>query len=118
MCECCSPELHAPGSPLQQLLQQLLGLGAKSWRIMSILSLQLCGVLSCHAELVPQYAGSIQQLLLWGSAEDPGQTGVVRAPLTGSCLLPCRACSSHSQPPSVLQSAKIGTAWNLFISVI
>jgi hypothetical protein len=87
----CSPELHTPGGPLQQLLQRLLGLGAKSWRIMSILSLQLCGVLSCHAELAPQYAGSLQQLLLWGSAEDPGQTGVVRAPLTAACPMPCRA---------------------------
>ena len=94
-----SLELHAPGGPLQQLLQRLLGLGAKSWRIMSVLSLQLCGVLSCHADLAPQYAGSIQQLLLWGAADDPGQSGVVRVHIPACCFMPFAML--HSLAPAL-----------------
>ncbi|EFN52863.1 hypothetical protein CHLNCDRAFT_138347 [Chlorella variabilis] len=68
-------ELHAAGAPLQQLVLRLLDAGSRSWRSMSTVSLQLCGLLTRHAELATQYSATLQQLLLWGSAEDPGQSG-------------------------------------------
>ena len=40
-------------------------------------ALQLFGLLSRHPELAPHYLGSLQQALLWGTSEDPGQSGVV-----------------------------------------
>jgi len=155
----CSPGLHAPEGPLQRQLGRLLEVGAKSWRIMSIVSLQvgglpglagslvafgaptccrlslstrlsgsllcvsccctaralhcpkadqppwcpvplpsnkasllvlyysapicpfllqLCGLLAQHPEVAAHYSGHLRQLLLWGSSDDPGQSGVVR----------------------------------------
>ncbi|KAL4440005.1 hypothetical protein ABPG75_003006 [Micractinium tetrahymenae] len=71
-----SAALHAPDGPVQRLLGGLLELGTKSWRIMSITSLQLFGLLSRHPELAPHYVPSLQQTLLWGTSEDPGQSGV------------------------------------------
>lgn len=41
--------------------------------------LQLSGLLSWHARLAEQYSGAIQQLLLWGTADDSGQIAVVRS---------------------------------------
>lgn len=40
---------------------------------------QLFGLLSRQPELAPYYQGSLQQALLWGMSEDPGQNGVVSA---------------------------------------
>ena len=72
-----SAALHAPEGPLQQLLSALLGLGAKSWRIQSIVSLQLCGLLARRPQLARKYSPALRQLLLSGSSDDPGQSGVV-----------------------------------------
>ncbi|PRW33151.1 methyltransferase TARBP1 [Chlorella sorokiniana] len=68
--------LHGPAGSLQQLLGRLLDLGAKSWRTMAIVSLQLCGLLVRHPELAGHYSAPVQTLLLWGAADDPGQSGV------------------------------------------
>ena len=48
--------LHAPGGPIQWLLSQLFVLGVKSSRVMSLVALQLCGLLAAHPAVAPQYA--------------------------------------------------------------
>ena len=39
---------------------------------------QLCGLLASRPQLAEHYATPLQQLVLWGAADDPGQSGVVR----------------------------------------
>lgn len=49
--------------------------------------MQLCGLLSRWPHQAPHYAPALQQMLVWGCAEDPNQSGVVRARAVPDCLL-------------------------------
>lgn len=45
---------------------------------MRVPAVQLFGLLARHPELAPLYMDSLQHALLWGTSDDPGQSGVVR----------------------------------------
>lgn len=58
------------------LLESGIPLACADTAALPLRPLQLCGLLAAHPEVALQYADTVQQLVLWGSCEDPGQCGV------------------------------------------
>lgn len=78
--------------------------------------LQLCGVLAQHPEVAAHYSPSLRQLLLWGSSDDPGQSGVVRGlwawvAQAGGCLVRKQASQACAAPFELFLKQHLRRAW-------